>query len=199
MSCATSSSESEGQEELQETQEGIVLVPLTIGCVDHSFAETRRRHSCISTHSEHPNQVAPLADHNLSCTDSEFEESSESEEEPAVDYRPPRPPELASRCRGTTPDHHIRCEILATEEAMKRNAEHIDFVRNCQSELGTDSPCTNSFTIGSKILAENERLLAETLIVLTAALEDIPDNLRTCDCHFKPLDAVVTRCVLSYE
>jgi len=172
---------------------------LVLGCVEHSFAETRRRHSSVSTHSEHPNQAAPaaLAGHNPSCDDSDFEESSESEEEPEPDYRPPRPAEIGPRCRGTTPDHHLRCEILATQEAMERNAGHIDFVRNCQSELGTDFPCTNSFTIGSKVLAKNERLLTETLLILTAALEDIPVNLRTCDCPFKSLTKVDRDVVVS--
>lgn len=63
---------------------------------------------------------------------------------------------------------------------MKRNQEHICFITNCQSELG---PRTNCFQIGSKILAKNEHLLTHTLLILTTALEDIPDNLRSCDCH----------------
>jgi len=207
LSCPTSSSEGtsssertsrKGQdsEELQETQEGLVLCPsapegkeLVLGCVEHSFAETRRRHSSVSAHSKHPNQAAlvAFADHNPSCDDSDFDESSESEEEPESDYSPPRPPELGPRCRGSTPDHHLRCEIIATQEAMKRNAGHIDFVTNCQSQFETSCSLSNSFAIGSKVLAKNERLLTETLLILTAALEDIPVNLRTCDCPFKSL------------
>lgn len=193
MSCPTPSSETEGQEEqsLQETEEEIVLRPsapegrLMLGSDECSFVNTRRRPSCVSGQNQYPNEAVPLAGRNPSSDESDFEESSESERSEDFDYRPSQSPESGPRCEGSTTDHHLRCEILATQEAMKRNAAHIDFLRNCQAKLETDSSSTNSFAIGSRILVENERLLSETLLVLTAALEDIPDNLRTCDCHSK--------------
>jgi len=109
--------------------------------------------------------------------------------EPQIDYRtmPSRSPELLHRCQGTALDHHLRREILETQEAMKLNAAHIEFVRNSQSKLGAACPYTNTFTIGTEILAKNERLLAEVLLVLTAALKDIPDNRLTCDCPLESL------------
>merc|ERR1711964_89797 len=203
---------------------------LVLGCVEHSFAERRR--SCVSTHSERPNQAAiidysfdarhlsalsaliplpsgnrdnpveaiqggvemiahqvqqPMIKHrhqNPSCDDSEREESPGSEEEPKLDFSPPQPPKLSPICQGKTLEHHLRQDILAAEEAMKRNQDNIRFITNCQSELGPNYPWTNCFLSGSKILAKNESLLAETLLILTAALEDIPDSLCSCDCHF---------------
>merc|ERR1711964_539737 len=103
--------------------------------------------------------------------------------EPQIDYLTvlSRAPQHLHRCQGTALDHHLRCEILTTQEAIKQNADHIDFVRKSQSKLGVACPYTNTFTIGTEILAKNERLLAEILLVLTAALEDIPDNRLTCD------------------
>jgi len=139
---------------------------LVLDCVEHSFPE--RRQSCTRHGLMHA-----LADHDPSCEDSGYDDSSVSEEEPELDCSPPRPPN--SRLQNTSAlAHHLRREILTTEEAIKRNAGHIDFVRNYESERGINYPWTNCFSIGSKILAKNKRLLAEILLILTAALKDIP-------------------------
>lgn len=132
-----------------------------------------------------------LADQDPSCDDSEHDDSPESEEVPVQCHvlvcsppPAPQPPSYGPSCRGTAIAHHLRLEIQTTEEAIKRNECHIDFVRNLESARGSNYPSTNCFRIGSKILAKNQQLLAETLVILTAALKDIPDNLRTCDCQF---------------
>jgi len=151
---------------------------LVLDCVEHSFPERRQsstRHALMHA----------LADRDPSCENSEYDDSSESALyveiscQQALNCSPPRPPNFGPSCRGAALAHNLRREILTTEEAIKRNADHIDFVRNCESERGTNYPWTNCFKIGSKILIKNKRLLAETLLILTAALKDIPDNLRT--------------------
>merc|ERR1712000_9563 len=106
-----------------------------------------------------------LADHDPLCDDSDYS----SESEPELVCSPP-PPNVGPSCGGETLAHHLRKEILTTEEAIKRNEDLIDFVRNCESDRGTNYPWTNCFITGSKTLAKNERLLAETLLILTAAL-----------------------------
>jgi len=144
---------------------------LVLGTQERCFPEERQL--CIRH-----DHVQILPDPDPSCDDSGCDDS------PELDRGPSRPPNFAPSCSGASLAHHLRLEIQTTEEAIKRNVSHIDFVRNSESECETNYPWTNCFRIGSKIVAKNQRLLAETLLILTAALKDIPDNLRTCDCQF---------------
>merc|ERR1712000_790240 len=150
---------------------------LVLGSMESSFAEKRRRHSCTRPSCE----VSVRSRlHSIECVESS---ESDTDEESTLDSSPSRAPEHGPVCRGTTLDHHLRQEILATEEAKKRNQDHIRFITNCKSGLGPNYPWSNCFQIGSQILAKNECLIAETLRILTTTLEDIPDHMRSCDCH----------------
>jgi len=140
---------------------------LVLGCVEHSFEDTRRP-SCSSAHStckhdacaevQSPACLAALKldKSQLDCaSESEYEEPEEESDCPETDPDYIVQFAAASRtgpCQGTTLDHHLRREILTTEEAIKRNSDHIDFATNCQPVLAA-SPFSNTFSIGTEILA----------------------------------------------